>query len=95
MNMTSWGLAENHCILAFCRIYKINNPAFRNTNNSGKTLDTRQEILHAALGIGLSLHPLGWANSLRGSWDPNWASFFKFELKPTERDSADLNQHEF
>ena len=43
---------------AFCRIFYINNPAFCKTNSSGKTLDTRQEILYAAL-------PLRWISSMK------------------------------
>ena len=36
----------------------------------------------------------GGHTSYGGSWDPN-SFFFKFELKPTGKDSADPTPHEF
>ena len=46
--------------------------------------------------VCLSLHPLGWAHSFWRFLGPQLGlHFFEFELKPTEKDSADPTQHEF
>ena len=46
-------LKQLECFFGFfVAFFDINNRGFCKTNSSGKTLDTRQKILFAALGLG-------------------------------------------